>query len=240
MNKRLFKSLLFREYYVARKFYGLNLLVYVMIVIVALLALLSYRWGNLHLYSHLMNEGIKTGVGNAIRYVPVFIASCFWGGALDSVPDDEKGNWNRFRIACPATPFQLALAKYCCLFLTWFISLGMLFGWLGLHGLLTGTVISRKDITIIFSIYTMFAILYVLIINLTIWLKDVNLAALIISIIFTIPGSFIMVYIMSMDPDLSQTKAFINGLLPFMPLIMLASLLIGIFCTTMLYGRREK
>lgn len=240
MNKRLFKSLLYREYYVARKFYGLNLLVYVMFVIVALLALLSYRWGNLHQYSHLMSEGIKTGVDNAIRFAPVFIAACFWGGALDSVPDDEKGNWNRFRIACPAKPFQLSLAKYSCLFLTWLVSLSMLFGWLGLHSLLTGVAITRKDITIIFAIYSVLAFLYVVIINLTIWLKDVNLAALFLSMIFVIPCPFIFIHISSMDPDLSQTKAFINSLLPFMPLILLGSFLLGIFCTTMLYGRREK
>lgn len=240
MNKRLFKSLLFREFYVAKRFYGLNLLVYVMFVVVGLLALLSYRWGNLHLYSHLMSAEIKTGVDNAIRFAPVFIAACFWGGALDSVPDDEKGNWTRFRIACPATPFQLALGKYICLFLTWLASLSMLFGWLGLYSLLTGVTITSKDTTIIFAIYSVLAFLYVVIINLSIWLKDANLAALILLIIIVVPCSFVFIYISSMDPDLTQTKAFINSLLPFMPLILLGSFLLGIFCTTMLYGRREK
>lgn len=236
MNKRLFKSLLYREFYVARRFYELNLLVYVMFVVVALLALLSYRWGNLQLYSHLMNDMVKSGVDNVIRFAPVFIAASFWGGSLDSVAYDEKVTWTRFRIACPAKPFHLALAKYGCLFLTWLVSLGMLFGWLGLHSLLTGVAITRKDITIIFAIYSVLAFLHFIIINLTLWLKDSNYAACaFIGILF---GSAIIIGLT--DPAFSKTKAFFVSLLPFAPLIILGLFLLSILCTTILYGRREK
>jgi len=236
MNKRLFKSLLYREFYVARKFYGLNLLVYVMFVVVGLLALLSYRWGNLHLYSHLMSDMAKTGVDNAIRFTPVFIAACFFGGALDSVPNDEKVGWRRFRTACPAKPFQLSLAKYSCLFLTWLVSFGMALGWLGLHSLLTGVAITRKDITTIFGIYSILAFFFITIVNLIIWLKSSDLAVLIfLGVLF---GSVIIIAFI--DPDFSKTKAFFVSLLPFAPLMIPVLFLLGLFCTTMLYGRREK
>lgn len=236
MNKRLFKSLLYREYYVARRFYGLNLLVYVMFVIVALLALLSYRWGNLHLYSHMMSEGIKTGVDNVIRFAPVFIAACFFGGALDSVPNDEKVGWRRFRTACPAKPFQLSLAKYSCLFLTWIVSFGMALGWLGLHSLLTKVAITRKDITIIFAIYSVLVFFFITIVNLNIWLKSSDLAV-IVFLGFLYSSVIICAFI---NPDFSKIKAFGASLLPFAPLIIPVLFLLGLFCTTMLYGRREK
>ncbi len=236
MNKRLFKSLLYREFYVARRFYVLGILIYFMFIVVSLLALLSCQWGNLHQYSHLMSESVKKGLDSVIRFAPVIIATSFFEGAMDSVPSDEKIGWRRFRIACPATPFQLALAKYSCLFLTMLISFVMAMGWLGLYNLLTGTPVNSKDITFLLGIYSAEVLLYLIIINLTIWLGNSDFAVFIFLGIFF--GSFIIIALM--DPDFSKTKAFGISLLPFTPLIILVLFLLGIFCTTILYKRREK
>lgn len=236
MNKRLFKSLLYREFYVARKFYILGILIYLMFVVVSLLALLSCQWGNLHQYSHLMSELVKKGIDRAIRFAPFIIATSFFEGAMDSVPNDEKVGWRRFRAACPATPFQLSLAKYSCLFLTMLISFAMAMGWLGLYSLITGTAINSKDLTFLFAIYSAEVFLFLIIINLTIWLGNSDFAVFIfLGILF---GSIIIIALM--DPDFSKTKALGISLLPFTPLIILVLFLLGIFCTTILYKRRER
>ena len=236
MNKRLFKSLLFREYYVGKKLYISNLIGYLMFVLVSLLALLSYRWGNLHLYSHLMSDTVKSGLDNVIKFAPVFIATVFWGGALDTIPNDEKVSWARFRMACPAKPFLLALAKYGCLFLACLVSLCMVFGWLGLHSLLTGTAITHGDLKIIFATYGILAFLYVTLINLTIWLKKSEATAVVfLGVLY--PSIIIIALI---DPNFTKAKALGSRLIEFIPLIIPVLLGLGLFCTTILYGRREK
>lgn len=236
MNKRLFKSLLYREYYVARKFYISNLIGYFMFVIVSLLALLSYRWGNLHLYSHLMSDTIKAGLDNVIKFAPVFIATVFWGGALDTIPNDEKVSWARFRMACPAKPFPLALAKYSCLFLSCLVSLCMVFGWLGLHSLLTGTAITRGDLKIILATYGILTFFYVTLTTLTIWLKKSEFAAFVfLGVLY--PS---MIIISLIDPSFTKAKALGIRLIEFIPLIIPVLFGLGLFCTTILYGRREK
>lgn len=236
MNKRLFKSLLFREYYVARKLYISNLIGYFMFVLVSLLALLSYRWGNLHLYSHLMSDTVKTWLDNVIKFAPVFIASFFWGGALDTIPNDEKVSWARFRMACPAKPFTLALAKYSCLFLACLISLCMVFGWLGLHSLLTETAITSGDLRIILATYGILAFFYVTLVNLTIWLKKSEPAAF---VFLGVLYSSIMI-ISLIDPNFTKAKDLGIRLIEFIPLIIPVLLGLGLLCTTILYGRREK
>ena len=236
MNKRLFKSLLYREYYVARKLYISNLIGYFMFVLVSLLALLSYRWVNLHLYSHLMSDTVKTWLDNVIKFAPVFIAAFFWGGALDTIPNDEKVAWVRFRTACPAKPFTLALAKYSCLFLACLISLCMVFGWLGLHSLLTGTAITHGDLRIILVTYGILAFFYVTLVNLSIWLKKSEFAAIVF--MGVLYSSVIIISLI--DSDFTKTKALGIRLIEFIPLIIPVLLCLGLFCTTILYGRREK
>ena len=146
MKKGSFKGLVFREFYVARKNYGYNMLAYIILCILALLALLSFKCGNLHRYAHLMEPDYIKVITNMIKFAPAYVACCFFGATADATPNDEKTPWRRFRIACPVTPLRQALAKYACLFLTFLLSFGLTFGWFGLHSLLTGTALTLEDL----------------------------------------------------------------------------------------------
>ncbi|MBQ7774859.1 MAG: hypothetical protein IJ379_02970 [Lachnospiraceae bacterium] len=242
MKKGCFKGLLFREFYIARKNYGYNLFAYIAMVAVGLLALLSYKYGNLHRYNHLMDAELISTVNLMIKYAPAYTAAFFFGGASDATPNDEKTVWRRFRTASAVTPFRFALAKYTCLLLTLLASFGMTFGWLGLHSLLTGTPFTTTDFGITMALYTVSVLLIIYMQNICILMGTLERAFIILMVsvcAITIPIT--LKYPDLMTPDgLNQMKELCTTLIPFTPIIILAVFLLGLVCSTMLYGRREK
>lgn len=248
MKKGSFKGLVFREFYVARKNYGYNLLSYFILCILALLALLSFKCGNLHRYTHLIAPDVKKMIEDFIKFIPACMACCFFGATADATPNDEKTPWRRFRIACPVTPFRQALAKYACLFLTFLLSFGLTFGWFGLHSLLTGTVLTRNDISATMALYAITVVGIIYMQNVCIWTR--TLEKTIIIIMITVYGTMFLV--MFQFPQVMYMLDFSNPegnyqfmeistkFLPFTPLVIIGAFLVGILCTTMLYRRREK
>lgn len=242
MKKGTFKGLLFREFYIARKNYGYNLIAYFTMAFIGLMALLSYEYGNLNRYTHLINADLKNIIDAMIKFTPAFTGACFFGGASDATPNDEKTAWRRFRTASPVTPFRLALAKYVCLFLTLTISFALTFGWLGLYSLLTGTSLSKMDLGITVTIYAVSVLLIIYMQNIIIWVR--TLERTIIVLMITVYG--VTIPILLNNPELLTTegldklKGLCIKLIPFTPLIILATFVLGILCTTILYRRREK
>lgn len=248
MKKGSFKGLVFREFYIARKNYGYNLLAYIILCILALLTLLSFKCGNLHRYAHLMEPDFKKTVESFIKYAPAYVACCFFGAISDAIPKDETTPWRRFRIACPVTPFRQALAKYACQLLALICSFGLSFGWFGLHSLITGTALTQNDITIILSAYAVIMILMVYMQNVAIWARTLEKTLLIVMatvygamffVIFKFPQ--VMTLMDTSNPaNMEKLKEIGTRFLPYTPLIIAGAFLVGILCTTMLYRRREK
>lgn len=242
MKKGSFKGLLFREFYIARKNYGYNLIAYFAMVAIGLLALLSYKCGNLNRYGHLMDAEMKNTITLMIKYAPAYTGAFFFGGASDATPNDEKIPWRRFRAASAVTPFRFALAKYSCLFLTLLASFAMTFGWLGLHSLLTDTALTVNDLGITMALYTVSVILIIYMQNICIWVRTLERAMIVCMITIcaiTFPITLKYPDLMTTD-GLNKIKELCTTLIPFTPLIILAVFLLGLICTTMLYGRREK
>lgn len=245
MKKGSFKGLLFREYYVARKNYGYNLLGFLILAILALLTMLSFKCGNLHRYNHLMDAESRNAVNMMIKFGPAYMATCFFGGASDAIPKDEKTGWRRFRTACPVTPFRLALAKYTCLMITFLFSFSLTFGWLGLHSLLTKTPLTMKDVTTTMILYSIAVVIIIYITNICIWVR--TLEKTLIVLLTTVYGGIFILFMKFPQLMDSSTTDKIDELLssdtkflPFSPLIIIGAFILGIFCTTMLYKRREK
>ena len=248
MKKGSFKGLVFREFYVARKNYGYNLLAYIILCILALLALLSFKCGNLHRYAHLMEPGVKKMIEAYIKFAPAYVACCFFGATADATPNDEKTPWRRFRIACPVTPLRQALAKYACFFLTFLLSFGFTFGWFGLHSLLTGTALTLEDLAATMALYTATVVVIIYMQNVAIWARTLEKTLLIVMataygamffVIFKFPQ--VMTLMDTSNPaSMEKLKEIGTRFLPFTPLIIAGAFLVGILCTTLLYGRREK
>lgn len=248
MKKGSFKGLVFREFYVARKNYGYNLLTYFILCILALLTLLSFKCGNLHRYAHLIEPDFKKAVEDFIKFVPACMACCFFGATADATPNDEKTPWRRFRIACPVTPFRQALAKYACLLLTFLFSFGLTFGWFGLHSLITGTALTRNDIAVTMALYSITVVGIIYTQNVGIWARTLEKTLLVVMVtvygaMFFVMFKFPQVMLM-FDPSNPNSNDKLMGIgtkfLPFTPLVIAGAFLIGILCTTMLYRRREK
>ena len=248
MKKGSFKGLVFREFYVARKNYGYNLLGYFLLVILALLTMLSYKCGNLHRYAHLINEEAKSTIDACIKFAPAYIATAFFGGVADAIPNDEKTPWRRFRIACPVTPFRQALAKYSCLIITFLLSFGLTFGWFGLYCLLTGNSLTLEDIMITMALYTTAVVLIIYMQNVTIWARTLEKSLLFV--MATVYGSMFLVFfkfpqvMVMIDPSnpaaMDKLMDIGTRFLPFTPLVIAGAFLVGLCCTTLLYKRREK
>ena len=242
MKKGSFKGLLFREFYIARKNYGYNLLAYLVMVAIGLLALLSYKYGNLHRYNHLMDVETQSAIDLMIKYAPAYIGAFFFGGASDATPNDEKIPWRRFRLSSAVTPFRFALAKYSCLFLTLLASFAMTFGWLGIYSLLTDTAVTTNDLGITMALYTVSVLLIIYMQNICIWVGTLERAVIVCMITvcaITVPMTLKFPDLMTTD-GLNQIKELCTTLIPFTPVIILGTFLLGLICTTMLYGRREK
>ncbi len=242
MKKGSFKGLLFREFYIARKNYGYNLLAYLVMVAIGLLALLSYKYGNLHRYNHLMGVETQSAIDLMIKYAPAYTGAFFFGGASDATPNDEKIPWRRFRLSSAVTPFRFALAKYSCLFLTLLASFAMTFGWLGIYSLLTGTVVTTNDLGITMALYTVSVLLIIYMQNICIWVGTLERAVIVcILTIYAIMIPVVHKYPNLLTEDgLNQMKELCTTLIPFTPVIIPGTFLLGLICTTMLYGRREK
>ncbi|MBQ6697219.1 MAG: hypothetical protein IJN16_10995 [Lachnospiraceae bacterium] len=242
MKKGSFKGLLFREFYIARKNYGYNLLAYLVMVAIGLLALLSYKYGNLHRYNHLMGVETQSAIDLMIKYAPAYTGAFFFGGASDATPNDEKIPWRRFRLSSAVTPFRFALAKYSCLFLTLLASFAMTFGWLGIYSLLTDTAVTTNDLGITMALYTVSVLLIIYMQNICIWVGTLERAVIVCMItvcVITVPMTLKFPDLMTTD-GLNQIKELCTTLIPFTPVIILGTFLLGLICTTMLYGRREK
>ena len=241
MKKGLFTGLLFREFYVARKNYGYNLYAYLSVVVVGLLALLSYKCGNLNRYGHLMDVDTQSAINMAIKYMPAYTAAFFFGGASDAVPNDENIIWRRFRTTCPATPFRLALAKYSCLLITLLISFVLTFGWFGLYSLLTDTPITQADLGIALTVYSIAVLLIIYMLNICILVRTLERTFLICMMTVCV-----IIIPITLNPELMTISSFNTltdfcvTLMPFTPFIILGTFLSGLLCTTILYGRREK
>lgn len=242
MKKGTFKGLLFREFYIARKNYGYNLISYFAIAFIGLMALLSYECGNLNRYTHLINADLKSIIDAMIKFTPAFVGTFFFGGSSDATPNDEKTAWRRFRTASPVIPFRLALAKYVCLFLTLIISFALTFGWLGLYSLLTGTSLSKMDLGITMTIYAVSVFVIIYMQNIAIWVR--TLERTIIILMITVYGATIPILLNNPEllttEGLDKLKGLCIKLIPFTPLIILATFVLGTLCTTILYRRREK
>ena len=242
MKKGSFKGLLFREFYIARKNYGYNLLAYLVMVAIGLLALLSYKYGNLHRYNHLMGVETQSAIDLMIKYAPAYTGAFFFGGASDATPNDEKIPWRRFRLSSAVTPFRFALAKYSCLFLTLLASFAMTFGWVGIYSLLTDTAVTTNDLGITMALYTVSVLLIIYMQNICIWVGTLERAVIVCMItvcVITVPMTLKFPDLMTTD-GLNQIKELCTTLIPFTPVIILGTFLLGLICTTMLYGRREK
>lgn len=247
MKKGTFKGLLFQEFYTDKKSYFYGVLAFLIITLLCLLGLLSFKYGNLGKYEHLMDPDFKPFIDAILKYYPLL-------GTFSIIPhkplNSEKPMWKYFRRACPVPPYRLALATYCYLIIGMLVCGVISSAWLGLYSLLTGNSINTMDWVSILGLWGFMLISTTLSQIAKLFVKSEEYAALltviVIAIVFVI--GFIkfpleMTSFMSFEWVVAFTE-WCTSHIPFIIVtaifILLGSLLVGFGCTTIILGRREK
>lgn len=243
MKKGTFKGLLFREFYMDGKSYFYRSLSFLIVTLVCLLGLLSFQYGNLGKYEHLMPPEIKPLIEVMLRYYP-FLCSFAMVPCMPITAD--KPVWKHFRRACPVPPFRLALAKYCHLMICLLIGGGISFAWLGLYNLLTGKPITLTDWLILIGYIVLTLIMDIIVQVSELFFKSTEYFVL----FFFMFGMIVLFALFIKYPLAADTfyrfewvkplmdKA--NTYIPNMLLTSVVALLISFGCTTIRLGRREK
>lgn len=247
MKKGTFKGLLFQEFYTDKKTYFYSVLGFLIITLMCILGLLSFKYGNLGKYEHLMPNEMKPIISLMLKYYPLLLSFSI----IPHKPfNSEKPMWKHFRRACPVPPYRLALASYCYLIIGMLVCSVISSAWLGLYSLLTGNPITTMDWIAILGIWGYMLTLATLSQIGKIFMKSEEYVALftviIIAIVFVI-GFIKFPLEMANFMRLEWVPTFTAWCTSHIPVIivtailtLLGSLLVGFGCTTIALGRREK
>lgn len=118
MRTAAVKSLVYKEFYMARKPLMIEMLNFLILALMGVLAEISFRSGNLALLSDVIKDDIKEMVDLSAILCPVLMVCFLTTFIADSSLKDEVTVWKRFCYSTPASHIDLAVAKYVSLLIT--------------------------------------------------------------------------------------------------------------------------
>ena len=118
MRTAAVKSLVYKEFYMARKPLMIEMLNFLILALMGVLAEISFRSGNLALLSDVIKDDIKEMVDLSAILCPVLMVCFLTTFIADSSLKDEVTVWKRFCCSTPASYIDLAVAKYVSLLIT--------------------------------------------------------------------------------------------------------------------------
>ena len=118
MRTAAVKSLVYKEFYMARKPLMIEMLNFLIVALMGVLAETSFRSGNLLLLSDVIKDDIKEMVDLSVILCPVLMVCFLTTFIADSSLKDEVTAWKRFCRSTPASYIDFAVAKYVSLLIT--------------------------------------------------------------------------------------------------------------------------
>lgn len=112
MRTAAIKSLVYKEFYMARKPLLIGMLNFLIFALMGVLAETSFRSGNLALLSDVIKDDIKEMVDLSAILCPVLMVCFLTLFIADSSLKDEVTVWKRFCHATPASHIDFAVSKY--------------------------------------------------------------------------------------------------------------------------------
>lgn len=240
MKHKSIKGLIYRELYLGRKGLIISCLAAIPTSVIALLVILSFKCGNLAVFSEMAEEIVFYA-----KLLPV-LSLCFVGFSIsEGAVKDEFSKWTGFRMSTPVSPWRFTFAKY---FLMFFVGcLGMILSWmyLGLAGAVWGTGFDMTSFAIPFAVMTVAVSMSVIMQVGSMWFKSIDKAGmLLVGIYFIIVLGLNISGIMSdyNAENLSMDRVcdFLIRAVPYEILIIFLIYIIGFAATVFLYRRREK
>lgn len=112
MKKSAVKSLIYKEFYMAKKPMLLQTITLLFFAVLGILIEISFQMGNLALLPDAVLKEIKGTADVSVIIYPVFAACCFTYTMSDGSLKDEDVAWKRFSYTLPAGAINFALAKF--------------------------------------------------------------------------------------------------------------------------------
>ena len=244
------KGLLFREFYLGRKYYLLSSLMFLLVMTLSLMMNLSLICGNLSRLSENSVFQIDENAFTIMKFLPclvIFISFCTDGGVTFS---DYNTNWLKYCSTTPMSHKKIVGVKFIAKLITLVIAFVLSLIYTAVLGGITSTSLSFsaiKNLIILFTLAVLFSSIFL---TLSIIYKDKNAVAVRMVGIFAalyIPCMFYMVKLMNnaADDDIFQSTV-IPGfdnlrriLLPLSPVIIILSAVVGYIISVRFMKRRE-
>lgn len=118
MKTAAVKSLVYKEFYMARKTLLIDVMTFLIFALIGILAEISFRSGNLALLSDAIKDDIKDTVDFSAVCFPVFMVCLFSNSFSEVSLKDDVAAWKRFCYSAPASHVDFALAKYMSFLIT--------------------------------------------------------------------------------------------------------------------------
>ena len=241
MKKGTFSGLLYRELALTKKPLIITLVSSLSAVVFSVLVVLSFRYGNLALLDEKVKEAIFGEFAFAVKALPA-LSVCFTiGASSDTAIFDVDTAWERFRRSTPISCFKFALAKYTITAAFTLLVAGSAIGITALMCAVMGTTLAVNDIGIVVIMLTV-AVVFCVIMQVSVtFFKSADKGGL-VAVGVVMACLFIMIAANNLT-SVEQYKLLMeNGanVIPYAPFIILATLALGLFATTMIYKRREK
>lgn len=118
MKAAAIKSLVYKEFYMAKKQMLGGILTFLVFAVMGILVEISFRSGNLALLSDAIKDDIKQTADFSAVIFPVLMACSLTSYIADVSLKDEETAWKRFCYATPASHVDFAVAKYVAFLIT--------------------------------------------------------------------------------------------------------------------------
>lgn len=241
MKKARFSGLLFRELQLSKTKMATGLAAFLVLGLLGVLILLSFRYGNLSLLPEDMGETIRLSLIPMIELMPTLLAGVSILTLAEVSVRDELPVWRRFRRSTPVSNWKWAGAKYTLMFFMYLAGVILSVLYTALLSAVSGTEFTIQKLSVIMLVMTailIFGVLFQLFIMLFHSLEKAGLALMVIIMAAVVPYAL-------QDQDGGENimeilQNFSVVILPFIPLIVIAVLLGGFCAAAMLFKRREK
>lgn len=245
------KGLLFREFYLGRKYYLLSFAMYLLIAVMSILVNLSMICGNLSRLSEDSIFQINENASTILKILPcivIFLSFCTDGGVLFS---DYKTSWIKYCCTTPILEKQLVKVKFTAKIISLAAALILSIAYLLILEGITGNDFpfsTFKNIVILFSFSVIVSSIFLM---LSIRYKDKNAVAIRLIGIFAVLYIPTMAYMVKMmnqaqgDDDIFQNiiiegfEKIRNILFPISPLLMIAAVAACYIFSVRFMKRRE-
>lgn len=242
MRVRSFGSLIYREFFLARKNIGSNLCGYVAFAILGLLIYLSFQYGNLA-----QVEADQESIAMFIYTFPLLIGSGLCFSLAESCKREVYTPWMRFFHTTPVGCVKLALAKYVTLTLLNIISFVIAGTYMWVIAKASGESLGMGQFSVVIVLLTFCNIFGIILQVFTMFFKSQDKAGILMVVILIATEVVIMTNQKPANVEFVEQIMTWEGIqswclshLAIFLMIFVLSNVVGFVATALLYKRREK